>query len=210
VTTGIAGTENADLDRLLKEASGQLGKARALLASAHRLAVKMPIEQADQEKSRAALAEAIGLCVAVTHSAKANNLYKMLDSGLNPSELRHTVERALTKPSAARSSSNNRRSPAPAPRKDAVTTGLLLQLDACRRINLEGLRWLVQASDNSEENWRGRQLLKIAEQLCVVTALESKLHGRYPIGNPTDEPASVRRAISDWAAEATRKELAEE
>jgi hypothetical protein len=210
VTTGIAGTENADLDRLLREASGQLSKARALLASAHRVAVKMPLEQADQDKSRTALAEAIGLCVAVTHSAKANNLYKMLDSGLNPSELRHTVERAMTKPSGAKSPSNNRRGSAPSPRKDAVATGLLLQLDACRRINLEGLRWLVQASDNSEESWRGRQLLKIAEQLCVVTALESKLHGRYPLGDPTDEPANIRRVISDWAADATRKELAEE
>jgi hypothetical protein len=209
VTTGIAGTENADLDRLLKEASGHLNKARALLASAHRLTVKMPLDQADQEKSRSALAEAIGLCVAVTHTAKANNLYKMLDSGLNPSELRHTVERAMSKPSGAKST-NNRRGPAPTARSDAVSSGLLLQLDACRRINLEGLRWLVQASDNSEENWRGRQLLKIAEQLCVVTALESKLHGRYPLGDATDEPAHVRRAISDWAAEATRKELAEE
>jgi hypothetical protein len=212
VTTGTVGTENADLDRLLKDASGQLNKARALLASAHRLAVKMPLESADQEKSRTALAEAIGLCVTVTHTAKAKNLYKLIDSGLNPSELRHSVERALSKPSSAKPSSNNRRAPAAASSKskDAVSTGLLLQLDACRRINLEGLRWLVQASDNSEENWRGRQLLKIAEQLCVVTALESKLHGRYPLGNPTDEPASVRRAIAEWATEATRKELVEE
>lgn len=209
MTTGIAGTENADLDRLLKEASGQLGKARALLASAHRIAVKMPLEQADQEKSRSALAEAIGLCVSVTHTAKANNLYRLLDSGLNPSELRHSVERAMSKPPGGKQPAN-RRGASPTVGKDAVSTGLLLQLDACRRINLEGLRWLVQATDNSEESWRGRQLLKIAEQLCVVTALESKLHGRYPLGEPTDEPANIRRTIADWAAQATRKELAEE
>jgi hypothetical protein len=209
VTTGAARTENADLDRLLKEASGQLSRARALLASAHRLAVKMPLEATDQEKSKASLAEAIGLCVTVTHSAKANNLYKLLDSGLNPSELRHSVERALSKPTGSHSS-NNRRSKAAASAKDAVSAGLLVQLDACRRINLEGLRWLTQASDNSEESWRGKQLLKLAEQLCVVTALESKLHGRYPLGSPTDEPASIRKAISDWASDATRKELAEE
>jgi hypothetical protein len=196
---------------LLKDASGHLNRARALLASAHRLAVKMPLEAPDQEKCRTALAEAIGLCVTVTHTAKAHNLYKLMDSGLNPSELRHSVERALSKPSGAKASSNNRRSAPPAPKStDAVATGLLLQLDACRRINVEGLRWLVQGSDNSEEGWRGRQLLKIAEQLCVVTALESKLHGRYPLGNANDEPAGVRRAISEWAAEATRKELVEE
>lgn len=202
--------ENAELDRLMREVSGQLSKARALLATAHRSAVKMPLEAGDQEKSRAAMSEAIGLCVNVTHTAKANNLYKLTDSGLNPSELRHCVERAMTKPAGSKSSSEGRRPPNISPAKDAVSTGLLVQLDACRRINLEGLRWLTQAAENSEENWRGKQLLKIAEQLCVVTALESKLHGRYPLGDPTDEPAAVRKAIGIWATEATRRELAEE
>lgn len=208
--TGTDRKENADLDRLVKEASGHLGKARALLAMAHRLAVKIPLEASDQEKSRGALAEAIGLCVTVTHSAKANNLYRMPDSGLNPSELRHSVERVLTNPAGSKSSTNNRRAANYSPPKDAIAMGLFVQLDACRRINVEAIRWLGQASDNSQESWRGKQLLKIAEQLCVVTALESKLHGRYPLGDSGDEPAAVRKIVSTWATDTTRKELAEE
>ena len=201
--------ENAELDRLTKEVSGYLNKARALLAMAHRFAAKMPLAPEDQDKSRSSLAEAIGQCVTATPAAKANNLYKLLDSGLNPSELRHSVERALTKPPHTRNSSDGRRA-AVTPSQDPVATGLLVQLDACRRINLEGLRWLTQAAENSEENWRGKQLLKIAEQLCVVTALESKLFGKYPLMDSREEPAAVRKAIGIWATEATRRELAEE
>ena len=201
--------ENAELDRLVNEVSGYLSKARALLAMAHRFAAKMPLATEDQEKSKLSLAEAIGQCVTATHAAKANNLYRLHDSGLNPSELRHSVERALTKP-PAKSASDGRRIPAVTPSKDPVATGLLVQLDACRRINLEGLRWLTQAAENSEESWRGKQLLKIAEQLCVVTALESKLLGKYPLMDSREEPAAVRKAIGIWATEATRRELAEE
>jgi hypothetical protein len=197
-------------DGLYKEAVGQLSKARALLASAHRCAVKMPLDVADQEKSRSALSEAIGLCVTVTHTAKANNLYRLLDSGLNPSELRHSVERALTKPTRTKSSEQRPRSNSTPAANDPQAMGLLLQLDACRRINLEGLRWLGQGTENSQEAWRGKQLLKIAEQLCVTTALESKLLGKYPLGRTTDEPAMVRKAIAQWAGDATRRELADE
>jgi hypothetical protein len=202
--------ENAELDRLMKEVSGYLSKARALLAMAHKFAVKMPLAAEDQEKSRSSLAEAIGQCVTATHAAKAHNLYKLLDSGLNPSELRHSVERALAKPPNTRNSNDGRRAAAFTPSQDPVTTGLLMQLDASRRINLEGLRWLTQAAENSEENWRGKQLLKIAEQLCVVTALESKLFGKYPLMDSREEPAAVRKAIGIWATETTRRELAEE
>lgn len=210
MATGTDRMENAELDRLTKEVSGYLNKARALLAMAHRFAAKMPLAAEDQDKSRSSLAEAIGQCVTATHAAKANNLYKLTDSGLNPSELRHSVERALTRPPNTKNFSEGRRAPAFTPSKDPVATGLLVQLDACRRINLEGLRWLTQASDNSEESWRGKQLLKIAEQLCVVTALESKLYGKYPLLDSREEPAAVRKAIGIWATEATRRELAEE
>jgi hypothetical protein len=202
--------ENAELDRLMKEVSGYLSKARALLAMAHKFAVKMPLATEDQDKSKLSLAEAIGQCVTATHAAKANNLYKLADSGLNPSELRHSVERALTRPPTARNSPDGRRAPAFSPSGDPVATGLLVQLDACRRINLEGLRWLTQAAENSEESWRGKQLLKIAEQLCVVTALESKLFGKYPLLGSREEPAAVRKAIGIWATEVTRRELVEE
>jgi len=209
VASGSDRTENAFPESLQKEVIAHLSKARALLATAHRFAVKMPLEPVDQEKARSALAEAIGLCVNVTHTSKANNLYKLLDSGLNPSELRQSVERALIKPAKARSSDRRQRTNSP-PSNDPQATALLLQLDACRRINLEGLRWLTQGGENSQEAWRGKQLMKIAEQLCVITALESKLLGKYPLGRPGDEPAMVRRTIAHWAGEATRRELAEE
>src|SRR5712692_2237582 len=101
--------ENAEVDRLVKEVSGHLARARALLAMAHRHAAKMPLAADDQEKSRNLLSESIGLCVTATHAAKANNLYKMFDSGLNPSELRHGVERALTKPANSKPTPELRR-----------------------------------------------------------------------------------------------------
>ncbi len=202
--------ENADKDQTHKEVTGQLGRARALLAMAHRYAAKMPLEPDDQEKSRVALAEAIGLCVTATRAAKASNLYKMLDSGLNPSELRHCVERALSKPTSSVPSHKEQRSRPVHPPTDGLRVALFAQLDACRRLNLEGLRWLDGSEANSLDNWRGKQLLKIAEQLCVVTALESKLLGQYSLGDTRDEPAGIRKTIAIWATEATRKELAEE
>jgi hypothetical protein len=200
--------EDAQVDRLYKEVSSQLGRARALLALAHRTAIKMPLAPEDQTNSNTSLAEAIGFCVSATRSAKANNLYKLTDSGLNPSELRHSVERAMTKPVSSRPAMPPRR-PLATP-NDPVRLSLFAQLDACRRLNLEGLRWLNQPGASAEDTWRGKQLMKIAEQLCVVTALESKLFGAYVLGDSRDEPPAVRKAINFWATETTRKELAEE
>jgi hypothetical protein len=77
-------------------------------------------------------------------------------------------------------------------------------------MNLQGLRWLLQASDDRDDQWRGKQFLKIAEQLCVVTALESKLMGQYPLGDSQADPVAMRRAVAQWAVEATRRELADE
>ena len=199
--------EDAQVDRLYKEVSGQLGRARALLALAHRTAIKMPIEPDDQTKSNTSLAEAIGLCVSATRAAKANNLYKLTDSGLNPSELRHSVEQAMRKPVSSRPGPPRRTLATP---NDPIRISLFAQLDACRRLNLEGLRWLTAPAASDEDTWRGKQLMKIAEQLCVVTALESKLFGAYVVGGPHDEPPAVRKAINAWATETTRKELVEE
>jgi len=205
--TGTDRMDDAKVDGLVKEITGQLGRARALLALAHRIAIKMPLAPDDQTKSNTSLAEAIGFCVNATRSAKANNLYKLLDSGLNPSELRHSVERAMKKLPPGKSSSG--RTPSPDAR-DPIGASLFAQLDACRKLNLEGLRWLTQPAPSDEDTWRGKQLMKIAEQLCVVTALESKLFGSYVLGDPRDEPARVRKAIAIWATEATRKELVDE
>jgi hypothetical protein len=74
-------------------------------------------------------------------------------------------------------------------------------------MNLEGLRCLALATEQPATAWRGAQLLKVAEQLCVVTALESKLLGRYVLGETQEEPVNVRRAVARWAIEATRREL---
>jgi len=206
--------EDAKVDGLVKEITGQLGKARALLALAHRTAIKMPLTPDDQTKSNTSLAEAIGFCVNATRSAKANQLYKLTDSGLNPSELRHSVEHAMKKPVPSKPSPGKPIAgggrPAPPDLKDPVRASLFAQLDACRRLNVEGLRWLSQSVPSHEDTWRGKQLMKIAEQLCVVTALESKLFGSYVLGNASDEPPRVRKAIAIWATEATRKELSDE
>ncbi|GEM_PF-6562628 len=207
MSSGTQGTEQTtDAKQLVAEITGKLNKARTLLAMAHRLASKMPPTPDDQTKCKASLAEAIGLCVAATRAAKDNSLYKLPDSGLNPSEIRHAVERGL------RPSRDSGGRPGPRGRSDdgKVHPTLLAQLNACRAMNAEGLRWLAQPQPAADAAWRGNQLLKIAEQLCVITALESKLLGVYVMGDSRMEPARARRAINDWATETTRREVAEE
>jgi hypothetical protein len=213
MSLGAQGTENAanaDTDRIGREAAGQLARARTLLALAQRHAAALPLEPQDQEKSRAALAEAIGLCVTATRTAKAHNLYKLADSGLNPSELRQAVQRALSPRPDAEPHDPKRGARNPAPTPDRRSAPLLAQLDAARRMNVEGIRWLTHSEDSHDAEWRGNQLLKIAEQLCVTTALECKLLGLYVLGDPRDEPAAIRKAVRAWATEVTRKEVAEE
>ena len=165
MSLGTSKTEKAETDKLYEEVSSFLARARTVLALAHRHAAKMPLAEEDQTKSRTALAEAIGLCVNATHSAKANNLYRLMDSGLNPSELRHSVQRALTEATITRSASNSRRSGPSIPAPERASAILFAQLNACRVINVEGLRWLSQPDPSTESQWRGTQLLKIAEQL---------------------------------------------
>lgn len=202
--------ENAEVDRLYREANGQLARARGLLALAHRHASKLPPTSEDQEKSRTALAEAIGLCVTATHYAKAHNLYKITDSGLNPSQIRRSVQLGLSKSGNSGGPATRQRPQPPAPSPDRLSLPLFAQLDACRRMNLEGLCCLAESENQPQGTWRGTQLLKIAEQLCVITALECKLLGLYVLGDPAKEPAAVRQTIGDWATAATRKDLEEE
>lgn len=207
--TGVLGTQRTEgvgAESSYREVSGQLAQARMQLAMAQRHATKLPLATEDQEKSRKALAEAIALCAVATRSAKANGLYKLLDSGLNPSELRQAVAKGMSPPTDSRGHRSGRGLLAAAP--DPRCASLFAQLDACRRMNLEGLRWLAQPRPQPDEQWRGSQLLKIAEQLCVVTALESKLLGMHVIGDSTTDPVAVRRAVAAWAIETTRKEIA--
>ena len=209
MATATDRTENAEKERLRQEVTGQLARARGFLHLAHRYAAKLPPTSDDREKSRMALAEATTLCVAASRSSKTNNLFQLVDSGLNPSEIRRSVQNGLdpaenpktpAKPGRARTPDN----------EDQVSASLLAQLDACRRMSLEGLRCLNRPDADPDDAWRGQQFVKIAEQLCVITALESKLLGRYVMGDPAEEPAAVRHAVCEWAAEATRRELAGE
>ncbi len=196
MSSGTQGAEQMDAKQLVAEITGKLNKARTLLAMAHRLASKMPLAPDDQAKSKTSLAEAIGLCVEATRTAKQHDLYRLLDSALNPSEIRHAVERGL------RPSRDSRGRPGPRGRTGdsggkVQNPTLLAQLNACRAMNAEGIRWLSQPEPAAEDAWRGNQLLKIAEQLCVITALESKLLGVYVMGDSRMEPARARQRLGD-------------
>ena len=143
MSSGTQGAEKVDAKQQIAEINGKLNKARALLAMAQSLAAKMPLAADDQTKSKASLAEAIGLCVEATRAAKQNGLYKLPDSGLNPSEIRHAVERGLGPPRDSRGRSGSRGRPGDSAGKVQNPT-LLAQLNACRIMNAEGLRWLSQ------------------------------------------------------------------
>ena len=210
MSLGAERTEHADITRYQQEIVGHLAKARALLALAQRHASRMPLAPEDQEKSRAGLAEAIGLCVTATRLAKSQNIYRIPDSGLNASEIRNSVERAVSKTARVKNPPDRPRGRAAPLTSDPQSGPLLTQLDACRRMNMDGLRWLGRSDELPEGNWRGNQLLKIAEQLCVITAMESKLLGVYVMGESSLEPAVIRKAVNLWATETTRRELAEE
>ena len=210
VSLGAQQKTEANTDRLRQEASAQLARARGFVALAQRYACKLPPSAEDREKSQMALAEATKLCVAASQSAKANTLFQLVDSGLNPSEFRRSIQYGLSPQAESKGQSAPGRARLSTDNRDQISVSLFAQLDACRRMNLEGIRCQAQSDDDTETRWRGQQLLKIAEQLCVITALESKLFGRYVLGDPTDDPAAVRQAVNDWATEATRRELAGE
>ena len=210
MSLGAQQKTEANTDRLRQEASAQLARARGFIALAQRYACKLPPTADDREKSQMALAEATNLCVAASRSAKANNLFQLIDSGLNPSEIRKSVQQGLSPRSESKGPPAPGRVRLTNDSRDQLSASLFAQLDACRRMNVEGMRWQAQSNEQPEAQWRGQQLLKISEQLCVITALESKLLGRYVLGEPGDDPAAVRQAVCHWAEEATRRELAGE
>ncbi len=202
------GNQESDVRRVQQEIAGQIARARAALALAHRHASKLPLTAEEQEKSQRALADAIGLCVMATHAAKKHSLYKIADSGLNPSELRRSAQRGLSRNADGRGrGGTSRRARPAAAQSDRSAAPLLVQLDASRRMNVEGMRCLTQLGTSREGAWRGGQLLRIAEQLCVITAMESKLMGVYVLSDARTDPAAARAAVCQWATEATRKEI---